>query len=214
MVKNDGFMGPTVELGWVGIQTSIPPSNGNVFQAIANNRALIAAAQSQGIHAQYLIFPEAVLDDWWLGTRSQLAAAVPQRQTWIVGAETLAPGGRYDALVIAQHHRAWPNPVFRAALPMPISMWRPGFNDSFQAAWHEPVQQIRDHRVLASICFDQVLPWVWIDGMIQHPDLILLPSNSWWAQPWNPAQQIQITEASTWVRLEGKPAIFAQNTAY
>ena len=205
------YIPPVAPAGWVGIQTSIPPSNGNVFQAIANNRALIAAAQSQGIHAQYLVFPEAVLDDWWLGTRSQLAAAIPQRQTWIVGAETLAPGNRYDALVIAQHHRAWPNPVFRAALPMPISMWRPGFNGSFQAAWREPVQQISGHRILANICFDQVLSWVWIDGMIQHPDLVLLPSNDWWAQPWNPAPEIKKTQAQAWVRAMRVATMWANN---
>ncbi len=208
------YIPPTTPADWVGIQTSIPPGNGNVFQAIANNRALIAAAQLQSVHAKYLVFPEAVLDDWWPGTRSQIVAAVPQGQTWIVGAETLIPGARYDALVIAQHHRAWPNPVFRAVLPMPISMWRPGFAGSFQATWHEPVQIIDGQRVWANICFDQVLPWVWIDGMLQQPDLVLLSSNGWWAQPWNLALQIQKTEAMAWVRLEGKPAIFAQNTAY
>ena len=208
------YVPPATPVGWVGIQTSIPPSNGNVFQAIANNRALIAAAQSQGAHAKYLLFPEAVLDDWWPGTRSQFAATVPRGQTWILGAETQMPGARWDALVMAHSRHTRSNPVFRAALPMPVSMWRPGFFGSFQAVWHEPIQQVGGHRVWASICFDQVLPWIWIDGMIQHPDLVLLPSNDWWAQPWNSAPEIQKTEAEAWVRLEGAPAIFTQNTAF
>lgn len=71
------YIPPAAPAGWVGIQTSIPSSNGNVFQAITNNLTLIAAAQSQGAHAKYLLFPEAVLDDWWPGTRSQIASAVP-----------------------------------------------------------------------------------------------------------------------------------------
>ena len=206
------YVPPAPPTGWIGIQTSIPPSNGNVFQAIANNRALIAAAQSQGAHAKYLLFPEAVLDDWWPGTRSQITAAVPRGQTWILGAETLSTGNRYDAVVIAQHHRAWPNPVFRAALPMPISMWRPGFVGGFQATWHVPIQRIGGHRIWANICFDQVLPWVWIDGMIQHPDLVLLPGNDWWAQAWNPAPVIQKAQAEAWVRIMGVPTIWIQNT--
>ena len=196
---------------WIGIQTSIPPSNGNVLQAIANNRALIAAAQTQGAKARYLLFPEAVLDDWYPGTRAQIAAAIPPGQTWILGAETLAPGARYDALVIAQRHHALQEPVFRAALPMPVSMWRPGFAGSFQATWHEPVQNINGHRVWASICFDQVLPWVWIDGMMQHPNLILLPSNDWWAQKWNPAPEIQKEQADAWNRLMGTATVGANN---
>ena len=206
------YVPPTTPVGWVGIQTTIPPSNGNVFRAIANNRALIVAAQSQGVHAKYLVFPEAVLDDWYPGTRSQIAAAIPRGQTWILGAETLAPGHRYDALVIAQHHHTRSKPVFRAALPMPVSMWRPGFAGSFQATWHEPVQEIDGHRVWANICFDQVLPWIWIDGMIQHPDLMLLPSNDWWVQAWNTAPDIQNAQAEAWVRIIGVTVIFTNNS--
>ncbi len=206
------YIPPAAPAGWVGIQTSIPPSNGNVFQAITNNRALIAAGQSQGAHAKYLLFPEAVLDDWWPGTRSQIAAAVPHGQTWIIGAETQGAGASWDALVIARAHHTNPRPVFRASLPMPVSMWRPGFAESFQAAWHEPVQEIGGHRVWASICFDQVLPWVWIDGMIQRPDLVLLPSNDWWAQPWNSAPEIQKVQTEGWIRVMGVPAIFANNS--
>lgn len=205
------YIPPVAPAGWVGIQTSIPPSNGNVFRAITNNRALIAAGQSQGAHAKYLVFPEAVLDDWWPGTRSQFASAVPRGQTWILGAETQAVGARWDALVIARGHFAISNPIFRASLPMPISMWRPGFSDSFDATWHVPVQRIGGHRVWANICFDQVLPWVWIDGLLQKPDLVLLSSNTWWTQDWNPASFIQKSQADAWVRLIGVPVIQANN---
>jgi hypothetical protein len=207
------YVPPAAPAGWVGIQTSIPPSNGNVFRAIANNRALIDAGrlQGEGAHAKYLVFPEAVLDDWWPGTRSQFATAVPRGQMWILGAETQAPGARWDALVIARAHHAKANPVFRAALPMPVSMWRLGFSKSFNATWHEPIQKIGGRRVWANICYNQVLPWVWIDGMVQHPDLMLLPSNDWWAQPWNPAPDIQKSQAMAWVRLMGVSAIWANN---
>ncbi|WP_031595356.1 carbon-nitrogen hydrolase family protein [Ferrovum myxofaciens] len=207
------YVPPAAPAGWVGIQTSIPPSNGNVFQEISNNRALIAAAQSQGAHAKYLVFPEAVLDDWWPGTRSQFASAVPRGQTWILGAETQTVGARWDALVIARAYHTKANPVFRAALPMPVSMWRPGFSKSFAAVWLEPVQEIGGHRVWANICFDQVLPWIWIAGIIQHPDFVLLPSNTWWAQHWNPAPDIQKTEAMAWIRLMDVPAIWTENAS-
>jgi hypothetical protein len=205
------YVAPVAPAGWVGIQTSILPSNGNVFRGIANNRALIDAARLQGAHAKYLLFPEAVLDDWWPGTRTQFAAAVPRGQTWILGAETQAIGARWDALVVARTRHTKDNPVFRAALPMPVSMWRPGFKKGFNATWHEPVQKIGGHRVWASICFDQVMPWVWIDGMIQHPDLVLLPSNAWWAQSWNPAPEIQKAQANGWIRLMGVPTIWTEN---
>ena len=212
ILANRLYVPPAAPADWVGIQTSIPPSDGNVFQSISNNRALIAAAQSQGGHAKYLLFPEAVLDDWWAGTRAQFAAAVPRGQTWILGAESQTGNARWDALVIARTDHSNTNPAFRAALPMPISMWRPGFNDSFTATWHEPAQKIGSLRVWASICFDQALPWVWIDGIMQAPDLVLLPSNIWWAQPWNPAPDIQKAEAMAWSRLIGVPTIMTNNS--
>ncbi len=210
-VSNLAYVPPVIPSDWVGIQTSIPPSKGHVLQTMANNRRLIAAARSQGAHAKFLLFPEAILDDWWPGTRTQMAIAAPHKQTWLLGAETQVADARWDALVMVQANHAIDPPVFRAALPMPVSMWRPGFDDSFQAVWHEHVQTIDGHKVWANICFDQSLPWVWIDGLIQHPDLVLLPSNAWWAQYWNPAPDIQKAQAIAWLRLMSVPAIWANN---
>jgi hypothetical protein len=212
LIANVTYIQPATPTGWIGIQTSVLPDNGNVFQTITNNRSVIEAAQTQNKHhGTFLLFPEAILGDWWTGTRTQFASAVPLGQTWFIGAATKEGGAHWDALVIARAHSTVSNGFSRAALPMPVSMWRPGFHEGFAASWHESAQKIGNNRVWANFCFDQVLPWVWIDGMLQHPDLVLLPSNSWWAQPWNPAPEIQRAEALAWIRLMGVPAILANN---
>ena len=197
--------------GWAGVNTSIQPSGGDVMKAIQNNQKIIAAAMEQGKGARVVVLPEAVLDDWWPGTQAQIAAAVPPGQLWLIGAETQEPGDRWDAVVAARHGRAEPEPVFRAALPMPWSMWRPGDKDGYQAAWWEPVQMVDGVRVWSSICFDQVLPWVWFEGLIQHPDVVLLQANAWWAKGWNPAPGIQAAQAHAWADLLGAKTVLTTN---
>lgn len=205
------FTPPGSPDGWVGVNTSVLPSGGDVIKSIQNNQRLIAAALEQGKGARVVVLPEAVLDDWWPGTRAQFAAAVPPGQLWLIGAETQAPGKKSDAVVAVRHGRAEPDPVFRAALPMPWSMWRPGSEGSYLAAWWEPVQVVDGERVWASICFDQVLPWVWVEGLIQHPDAVLIQANAWWAKGWNPAPDIQAAQADAWINLIGVKAVLTMN---
>ena len=205
------FTPPGPPNGWVGVNTSVLPSGGDVMKSIQNNQKLIAAALEQGKGARVVVLPEAVLDDWWPGTQAQFAAAVPPGQVWLIGAETRAPGARWDAVVAVQHGRADAVPVFKAALPMPWSMWRLGGKDGYQAAWWEPVRVVAGERVWASVCFDQVLPWVWIEGLIQRPDVVLVQSNAWWAKGWNPAPSIQAAQAKSWLNLLGAKSVLTMN---
>ena len=73
--------------GWVGVQTHIVPSKGNILRAIQNNQSIIDAGLAQGKVARVVIFPEAVLENWLPGTRQQFAEAVPPRQIWLIGAQ-------------------------------------------------------------------------------------------------------------------------------
>ena len=207
------FTPPGPPDGWVGVNTSVQPSGGggDVMKAIQNNQKVIAAALKKGKGARVVVLPEAVLDDWWPGTQAQIAAAVPPGQLWLIGAETQTPGYRWDAVVAVRHGRADAVPVFKAALPMPWSMWRPGSEGSYLASWWEPVRVVAGDRVWASICFDQVLPWVWFEGLIQQPDVVLVPSNAWWAMGWNPAPAIQEAQADAWANLTGAKAVLTAN---
>jgi hypothetical protein len=56
---------------WIGLQTRIPPAHGNLIQNIQNNQTLIETALEQGRNARAIVFPEAVLDNWYPGTQQQ-----------------------------------------------------------------------------------------------------------------------------------------------
>jgi hypothetical protein len=204
------FTPPGAPDGWAGVNTSVLPSGGDVIKAIENNQKVIAAALEQGKGERVVVLPEAVLDDWWPGTQAQFAAAVPPGQLWLIGAEAQGQE-RSDAVVAARRGQAEPDPVFRSALPMPGTMWRPGSALSYRAAWWEPVRIIGGQRVWASICFDQVLPWVWFEGLIQHPNIVILQANAWWAKRWNPAPAVQAAQAEAWVNLTGAKAVLTAN---
>jgi hypothetical protein len=202
-----GFPAPVPE-GWHAVVThGIIPSRGSMVGSIGNTAAAVRAARNVGSDPGVLVFPEAVLDDMLPGTVAMVQSAVPPGQLWLVGAED----GKHDAVWAFERGRE-PVMLFDSALPMPVSMWRPGQPDSYRPAWWVPVRDIEGQRVWSALCYDQVLPWVWLEAVVQRPSLLLLQSNAWWAAPNNPAPHIQAAQARAWVRLLGLPALSATNT--
>jgi len=83
-------------------------------------------------------------------------------------------------------------------------------NVGYRAYWWEPVRRIEGVRAWASICYDQLLPFVWLEAVIQHPDVILLTNNEWWAKGTG-IPTIQRNTAWAWGRLIGVPEIEGEN---
>ncbi|WP_414039486.1 hypothetical protein ACJU26_09860 [Acidithiobacillus sp. M4-SHS-6] len=92
--------------------------------------------------------------------------------------------------------------------------WQPGKGyrnrAEYPAAWWTPVQKINGKRVWASICYDQLLPAVWLEGVIQKPRVVLLTNNEWWAQGTR-IPTIQRNSSWAWVRLMGAVMVDAKN---
>ncbi|MBU2770091.1 carbon-nitrogen hydrolase family protein [Acidithiobacillus caldus] len=109
--------------------------------------------------------------------------------------------------------------LFVSPFPVPVSMWHPwhrghGYYSAsgvgFEAGWWEPVQKIDGIRAWASICYDQLLPWVWMEGVVQSPQVILATNNEWWARGTG-IPEIQAATAWAWARLMGVPVLEAEN---
>lgn len=201
---------PKAPQSWVGVSTHhILPDGGSVFKSIAGTQSAVHAVQSSASasRAAFVVLPEAVLGDAYPGTLALMQSSVRKGQQWLVGVEN----GRDDAVWLFARGTK-PHPVFESAMPMPLAMWRPGSGRSYTAHWFEPVRRIGHERVFASICVEQVMPWVWLEAAWQHPTLILAPSNAWWATANNAAPRIQAIELRAWARLLGVPVISANNT--
>ena len=207
MVKPAAGLAPAMPQGWVGIQTQIKPGDGNILAEIVNNQAVIAAGLRQGARARVLVFPEAILPDWYDGTRGQFAAAVPPGQIWLLGVQT----ANRNAVVEVHSGRAAALPSTTAAGLLLGGDWQPWNPRTLRPAWWQQVFELDGQRVWAALCVEQVQPWTWLMAMWQRPTVILAQSNAWWAQRAPAAVEIQAASTGAWARLMVLAVVTAVN---
>ncbi len=157
-----------------------------------------------------MVLPETIAGPWLPGTANQIRAAAPARQIWLVGATAWMGGHRVDALMEVSSKKARDRPLFVSPFPVPVSMWRPWTRNGYLATGWEPVRTLAGVRTWAAICYDQLLPWVWLEAVIQSPDVVLAVGNDWWAKNTR-VSQIQRATTWAWVRLLDVAVVGAEN---
>ncbi|MDA8093958.1 MAG: conjugal transfer protein TraB [Betaproteobacteria bacterium] len=192
--------------GWVGVQTHILPSGGNILAAIQDNQDVIQSGLHQGNGARVVVFPEAILENWLPGTRQQFGQAV-SGQIWLIGAQA----SMRDAVVVATRGHAASRPVTVAAGLLLGGDWQPWSANTLRPIWLQRTFTLDGKRVWASLCVEQVQPWTWLEAMWQRPDVVLAMSNDWWAAEDNAAPGIQDASTKAWARLMGVPVVWAVN---
>ena len=203
-----GASQPQAPSAWTGVSTvHLMPDRGNVFASLANTNDVVQSASRAAPSAKFVLLPEAVLGDAYPGTLADVQNAVLKGKTWLIGVEN----GRTDS-VWEFSRGVRPHPVFESAMPMPGAMWRPWSPRSYAAQWFTRVRRIGTEKVFASICDEQVMPWVWLEAAWQRPTLILAPSNAWWAASHNAAPRIQRLQLRAWASLLNAPVIRAINS--
>ncbi|MBU2717832.1 conjugal transfer protein TraB, partial [Acidithiobacillus ferridurans] len=80
-----------VPKGWTGMNLHLGPITGNVMADMARNQKWINQTQTEAGHAKVILLPE-TLTTWWAGNAEEVRQAVPNGQTWLVGASV--PVGR------------------------------------------------------------------------------------------------------------------------
>ena len=224
---------PAVPKGWTGMNLHLGPITGNMMADMNRNQEWIRQTQAKAGRHAVVLLPETLLT-WWAGNAAEVQSAVPMGQTWLVGASV--PVGRdllADGIEAVRGgdgvgvegkgkgglHPARARLLFVSALPVPVSMWHPWYQGQgyvradgvgYEASWWEPVRKVDGVRAWASICYDQLLPWVWMEGVVQHPQVVLLTNNEWWARGTR-IPEIQRATAWAWVRLIGAPVVEAEN---
>ncbi|MHB8199957.1 MULTISPECIES: carbon-nitrogen hydrolase family protein [Acidithiobacillus] len=235
-----------VPKGWTGMNLHLGPITGNIMADMNRNQEWIRQTQAKAGSAKVVLLPE-TLTTWWAGNAAEVRQAVPNGQTWLVGAsvpvgsDLLADG--IEAVTSSAHESGgngglgergkgkggWAlpgatlpsaTPLFISAFPMPVSMWHPWSQShgyvradgvDYEASWWEPVRKVDGVRAWASICYDQILPWVWMEGVVQDPQVVLLTNNEWWARGTG-IPEIQRATAWAWARLIGAPVVEAENS--
>ena len=198
---------------WIGLQTH----TGELVTPLQGVESAMQAGQRALAHprATVVVFPETIAGHWLPGTQSALFNEYQQRQNkvqiWLIGAVTFGKTHRWDSVVeyapgVSKSDRI----VARTALPVPVSMWAPWAKDRYGAVWYEPVQRIAGQSVFTSICYDQLLSWVWLEAVWQHPDVVVATSNVWWASRTD-IPDIEDENTAAWARLIGAGVVMARN---
>ena len=204
--------------GWKGIDLNVGPAVPDVQANLARHRRILAETLAKGRGARVLLLPETLETDW-AGNAWAIQQAVPKGQIWLMGLSVPRQVGLLTDSIVAFQRGKAPEVLFDSAFPVPVSMWHPwsrgtGYVDSqnvgYRAAWWEPVRKIDGVRAWASICYDQLLPFVWMEALIQQPPVVLLTNNEWWAQGTG-IPLVQRNTAWAWGRLLGAPEIEAEN---
>lgn len=204
--------------GWRGVDLHVGPATTNILANQERHAAILRETLSQSRGATVLLLPETLETDW-AGNAWSIQRAVPRGQTWLVGMSVPRRLGLLTDSIVALQHNKPQKVLFNSAFPVPVSMWHPwsqgtGYVDSqnvgYEASWWESVRKIEGIRAWTSICYDQLLPWVWMEALIQHPQVILLTNNEWWARGTG-IPTVQRNTAWAWGRLLGVPEIEAEN---
>ena len=86
-----------------------------------------------------------------------------------------------------------------ARQPMPVALWHPWSEDSFEADWTRSSQVEVEGvgRVWVSFCFEDVLPGFVLSAILHKPDQIVSMANNWWStEDGSQAQARSIESAS------------------
>lgn len=208
--------------GFYGVNLHVGPQSKNLLAEMARRQAILRETLaephvSRGL-AKVVLLPE-TLETAWVGNEWAIQRVIPEGQTWLFGMSVPVKLGVMSDSMIALRHTGKPVTLFSSAFPVPVSMWHPWFqgtgfvradNVGYRAAWWTPVRAIDGVRAWADICYDQLLPFVWLEGALQIPQVILLTNNEWWAKGTG-IPQIQANSSWAWARLIGAPTIEAEN---
>jgi len=215
-----------------GINLHLGPSTHSILANFQHLQSWVAVAD-QHKKAKVLLLPETLLT-WWPGNAHYIEQHVPQGvapgrvapgmgQTWLVGASIPLKKGLFaDGIEAVTNHALAGSTrskmIFASVLPVPVSMWRPWHTpagDSFgrmdyKAFWWQKPVRLDGKTVWASICYDQLLPFSWLEASLYQPDVILLTNNVWWAKGTG-IPSIQRASSWAWGRLTGSTEIEAEN---
>ena len=207
---------PSQQAGSIrGLDTHLGPSTHSILTNFQHLQSWVATAD-QHRKAKVLLLPETFLT-WWPGNAHYIEQHVAKGQTWLVGASVPLKKGLFADGIEAVTDRG-SKMIFASVLPVPVSMWRPwhtpggdsfGLNN-YKAFWWQKLVRLDGETVWAEICYDQLLPFSWLEASLYQPQVILLTNNVWWAKGTG-IPRIQRASAWAWGRLTGSTEIEAEN---
>jgi apolipoprotein N-acyltransferase len=199
---------------WIGVHTRL---GGNEVEEVSYVRQveILRLVRSAIVDRhEVIVLPENAFGPWTQTTEAFWMAALQGTDVMVLGGATIWDGDSYDnALVAVTSAKA--DVVYRARMPVPVSMWQPwrsagrqeGANANLFAV---PVVSVGGLRVAPLICYELLLVWPILQSMSEGPEVIVAVGNGWWAGTTH-VVAVQKSIALAWSRLFARPLVMAFN---
>ena len=162
-----------------------------------------------------LVFPESIIPSWngmhearWASTFAQLKL---QRTGLLIG--TTIPITNTEANRNVLLSRGYTERLsYAQRVPVPLGMWHVGDQRSGYPLMlrFPPTIRIWNRRAGILVCYEQLSFWPAIQTLAHNPDMLLAPSNIYWAAS-TPIPAIQHVAAQDWADLWAIPLYEASN---
>jgi hypothetical protein len=208
------YVDPTAP-NWTAVNTSLGSAKdiSAQYDNMVVLQQLVLARSKAAEPGTVFVLPELVGGDWslnelrWNTVRAQLQS---RRQTVLVGVYIPDDTGPFYENTIASigHENGITVPE---RIPVPIAMWKPWSGEGARARWTDPAgRTVAGRRTATLICYEQLLVWPALLSFSDGPEILIGPSNDWWAKRTSiPA--IQAESFRSWARLFGVPHVWASN---
>jgi apolipoprotein N-acyltransferase len=219
LLANGFYKPPIPPAGWQGVNTEF----GGAGQADPDFVAEFDAHQQmqetiRQSNAIVLLFPEHVVTQWNEATEAfwhlSLENLAERHMTLLIGAGLPRSLGSnatrpyYNALISRGQQSTT---VYYQRIPVPIAMWNPFTSDGVPLNLFGPgTISVHDQRAAVLICYEQLLIWPFLSSEFEHPTILIMAANDYWAKR-TPIPKIQNASASSLARLFGLPVVSAVN---
>jgi len=161
-----------------------------------------------------VLFPETAVPAWSRSTddhwRDTLRRLEQQHTTVLLGTTVPIPATEATRNILLTRGFG-PHFAYVQRVPVPIAMWQFGDRGGFPLMLHYPptIRVLNEHAAVL-MCYEQLLVWPALQSLAHDPDMLLAPSNDYWASK-TPIPAIQHAAAKSWADLWDIPLYEAQN---
>ncbi|MFC6523213.1 hypothetical protein ACFQAT_29045 [Undibacterium arcticum] len=201
--------------GWTAINTKLGGGQRDTdeFHRLQSLQSIVSKESNSRDRGEIIVLPELVGGDWSVNAmwwEDAEKALQKKDQTVLLGIHRPMAGASYSNSLISIG--AISGRELEDRVPVPISMWKPWAEDGAVAHWWlSGTTQIKNKKVAHIICYEQILMWPILISAANSPDLLIAPSNIWWAKQTSVAE-IQRQAMTSWGLLFDIPVLFAVNS--
>lgn len=161
-----------------------------------------------------VLFPETIVPAWSRMTDAHWSdtfrALEQQRTTLLLGTTVPVPATEGSRNILLTRGFG-PHFAYVQRIPVPLAMWHFDGRDGFPLMLHYPptIRVLNQHAAVL-MCYEQLLVWPAMQSLARNPDMLLAPSNDYWASK-TPIPAIQHEAAKDWADVWDIPLYEARN---